>query len=86
MSVDPITIFVPCDAAALSVGADAVASAIAAQADQRDISVRIVRNGSRGMLWLEPLVEIATAIPRNRSRVQMKHHVDALVCLFHRTR
>ena len=61
MSDDPITIFVPCDAAALSVGADAVASAIAAEADQRDISVRIVRNGSRGMLWLEPLVEIATA-------------------------
>ena len=61
MSGDPITIFVPCDAAALSVGADAVASAIAAEADQRDISVRIVRNGSRGMLWLEPLVEIATA-------------------------
>ncbi len=40
--------------------ADAVALAIAAEADRRDISVRIVRNGSRGMLWLEPLVEIAT--------------------------
>ena len=56
-----ITIFVPRDAAALSVGADEVATAIASEAKKRKADVRIVRNGSRGMLYLEPLVEVETA-------------------------
>jgi formate dehydrogenase iron-sulfur subunit len=56
-----ITVFVPRDAAALSVGADEVATAIASEAKKRKAEVRIVRNGSRGMLYLEPLVEIETA-------------------------
>ncbi|KAB7744846.1 formate dehydrogenase [Nostocoides sp. F2B08] len=46
------TVWVPCDAAAVSVGADDVATALA----QTGVTVR--RNGSRGMLWLEPLVEV----------------------------
>ncbi|HEV7257134.1 MAG TPA: NADH-quinone oxidoreductase subunit NuoF [Bosea sp. (in: a-proteobacteria)] len=54
----PIRIFVPIDAAALSVGAGRVAEAIAREAQSRGIAVDIVRNGSRGMLWLEPLVEV----------------------------
>jgi formate dehydrogenase iron-sulfur subunit len=58
------TIFVPGDAAALALGADAVAAAIAAEAAQRGIAVRLVRNGSRGMVWLEPLVEVATPCGR----------------------
>jgi len=41
------------DAAALSVGAGAVAAAL-----PRD---QLVRTGSRGMLWLEPLLEVETA-------------------------
>ena len=53
-------VFVPCDMAALSVGADAVARAIADYADSRRLDVTIVRNGSRGMFWLEPLVEVDT--------------------------
>ena len=48
------TAWVPCDAAAVALGADAVADAIAAA------GVTVRRNGSRGMLWLEPLVEVAT--------------------------
>lgn len=56
----PVTLYVPRDAAALSVGADAVAAAIAAEAEARRLPVHIVRNGSRGMLWLEPLVEVTT--------------------------
>jgi len=56
-----VDIYVPCDAAALSVGANEVAEAIAREAAARDASVRIIRNGSRGMFWLEPLVEVATA-------------------------
>ena len=53
-------IFVPCDAAALSVGADAVAAAISAEAQRRGVEIQITRTGTRGMLWLEPLVEVAT--------------------------
>ncbi|UHL62643.1 NADH-quinone oxidoreductase subunit NuoF [Paralcaligenes sp. KSB-10] len=56
----PIRIFVPRDTTALAVGADAVAQAIAQEAARRQISVQIVRNGSRGLLWLETLVEIET--------------------------
>ena len=56
-----ITVFVSRDAAALSVGADEVAAAIAAEAKKLKKDVRIVRNGSRGMLYLEPLVEVETA-------------------------
>jgi len=47
-------VFVPGDAAAVSVGADDVAAAFEAAGSQ------VVRNGSRGMLWLEPLVELDT--------------------------
>jgi formate dehydrogenase iron-sulfur subunit len=57
-------IFVPRDAAALSVGADEVAYALRAEANRRDLDILIVRNGSRGALWLEPLVEVET--PRGR--------------------
>ena len=60
MSANPVRIFVPIDAAALSVGAEAVAAAIAREAEQRGLSVELIRNGSRGMLWLEPLVEVET--------------------------
>ena len=52
-----VKVYVPCDAAALSMGANAVANAIA---DQGGSDVEIIRNGSRGMLWLEPMVEIET--------------------------
>lgn len=51
-------VFVPGDSAARALGADAVADAIAAEAARRGQEVQIVRNGSRGMIWLEPLVEI----------------------------
>ena len=56
-----VTVFVPRDAGALSLGAEEVARAIATEAARRRQEVRIVRNGSRGMYWLEPLVEVATA-------------------------
>ena len=54
-------IFIPDDAAALSMGADKVASAIKAEADKRGLAIDITRTGSRGLLWLEPLVEVETA-------------------------
>ena len=60
-----ITVFVPRDAAALSLGAEDVAQAIAAEAAARKIDVEIVRNGTRGMVWLEPLVEVALSSGRS---------------------
>lgn len=56
-----IKVYIPRDSAALSMDADAVALQIAAEAAHRGIAIEIVRNGSRGMHWLEPLVEVATA-------------------------
>ncbi|MDE2148248.1 MAG: NADH-quinone oxidoreductase subunit NuoF [Gammaproteobacteria bacterium] len=52
------TVYVPRDATALSLGAEDVAAAIAAEAGRRGESIRLVRNGSRGMFWIEPLVEV----------------------------
>ena len=49
------TAWVPCDAAAVSVGADDVAAR-----PRGGRRLRCGRNGSRGMLWLEPLVEVET--------------------------
>ncbi len=64
MSGAPVTIHVPGDASATSLGANATARAIEAEAARRGRAVRIVRNGSRGLYWLEPLVEVATAAGR----------------------
>jgi formate dehydrogenase iron-sulfur subunit len=60
-----LRIYVPGDAAAVAVGADDVASAIAAAAKRNGAAVEIVRNGSRGLHWLEPMVEVATAQGRS---------------------
>jgi formate dehydrogenase iron-sulfur subunit len=61
MSVD---VYVSRDSSALSLGAEGVAKAIAAEARARKADVRIIRNGSRGMFWLEPLVEVTTPAGR----------------------
>ncbi|AWI91048.1 formate dehydrogenase [Methylobacterium sp. DM1] len=55
-----ITVFVPQDAVALGLGANRVARAIFSGAGARGLDLRIVRTGTRGMLWLEPMVEVAT--------------------------
>ncbi len=57
-------IYIPGDAAAVSLGADRVAVAVAQEAEKRGIRIELVRNGSRGLFWLEPLVEVAAASGR----------------------
>jgi formate dehydrogenase iron-sulfur subunit len=74
-----VTVYVPGDASARSVGADEVAAKIASVADDRGVDVRIVRNGSRGMLWLEPLVEVTTDVGRVAYGPVAATDVDALV-------
>ena len=53
-------IFVPCDAAAIAVGADDVVTALEQTAEKRGQPIQIVRTGSRGLCWLEPMVEAAS--------------------------
>jgi formate dehydrogenase iron-sulfur subunit len=53
-------IYVPADSAAKSLGADEVADALIIEAQKRGLDIELIRNGSRGMIWLEPLVEIDT--------------------------
>ena len=55
-----LRIFVPRDAAARAVGADRVATAIATEARRLDLPIELVRTGSRGLFWLEPMVELET--------------------------
>ena len=57
-------VFVPLDSAALSMGANEVAQAISDHAAKAGLDVTVVRNGSRGMLWLEPLIEVETQAGR----------------------
>lgn len=54
------TVYVPCDSGALCLGADKIAAAIITEAKTRNIQINLVRNGSRGLFWLEPLVEVST--------------------------
>jgi formate dehydrogenase iron-sulfur subunit len=55
-----LRVYVPGDAAAVACGADEIAAALEASASKRKIAIEIVRNGSRGMHWLEPMTEVAT--------------------------
>ncbi|RVA43963.1 formate dehydrogenase, partial [Mesorhizobium sp. M7A.F.Ca.US.001.01.1.1] len=54
-------IYIPGDSGALALGAEKVAKAIAGELAERGIEAKIVRNGSRGAYFLEPMVEVATA-------------------------
>ncbi len=56
-------VFVPRDSSALAVGAERVAKALAEAINGRD-DITLVRNGSRGLYWLEPMVEVETAAGR----------------------
>lgn len=56
-----ITVYVPRDTTALALGADEVAALIGQAASGRGLDIKLIRNGSRGLSWLEPMVEVATA-------------------------
>src|SRR5580700_7682545 len=58
------TVYIPRDSSAVSMGADEVAEAFRREAKEIGIELRIVRNGSRGLYWLEPMIEIETPAGR----------------------
>lgn len=55
-----IKIYVPIDSTALSLGANEVAMAISKEAQAKKLDIQIIRNSSRGLFWLETLVELET--------------------------
>ena len=55
-----LRIYIPGDSAAVACGADEIAESIAVLAANRKLDVTIVRNGSRGLHWLEPMLEVET--------------------------
>ena len=55
-----VSIYIPKDSGALALGAEKVAKAVEREIAARGLDARIVRTGSRGMYWLEPMVEVAT--------------------------
>ena len=59
-----VTVWVPRDAGAVAVGAEATAQKLVAAARDAGTAIRLRRNGSRGLYWLEPLVEVECAAGR----------------------
>tara|TARA_R110001592_G_scaffold337300_1_gene623498 strand:+ start:95484 stop:97013 length:1530 start_codon:yes stop_codon:yes gene_type:complete len=53
-----LRIFLPRDTTALALGAENVARALGEEARRRELAVELVRNGSHGLFWLEPLLEV----------------------------
>jgi formate dehydrogenase iron-sulfur subunit len=53
-------IYIPIDSTALSLGAEEVYRAILLESIKRNLEIEIIRNGSRGLFFLEPLVEVET--------------------------
>lgn len=53
-----LKLFIPCDSVARAVGADEVTDALVAEAERRQLPLDIQRTSSRGLYWLEPLLEL----------------------------
>ncbi|MFR0687789.1 formate dehydrogenase beta subunit [Enterobacterales bacterium AE_CKDN230030158-1A_HGKHYDSX7] len=56
-----LRLFVPGDSVARAVGADELTDALVAEAARRQLPLDIQRTSSRGLYWLEPLLEIDSA-------------------------
>src|SRR5580693_1423038 len=74
-----LKIYVPRDAAARSMGADATANALAAEAARRGLEIQLIRNGSHGLLWLEPMVELEVAGRRHAYGPVQPHDAASLL-------
>jgi formate dehydrogenase iron-sulfur subunit len=74
-----LRLFVPRDAAARAVGADKVAAAVVEESRKQSLDIQIVRTGSRGLFWLEPMVEVETSEGRIAFGPVATRDVPALV-------
>jgi formate dehydrogenase iron-sulfur subunit len=71
--------YIPRDAAAVAVGADEVAAALSRAATAAGCTIEIVRTGSRGMMWLEPLLEVESGGVRHGFGPLDVQDIDGLV-------
>ena len=60
MNRPPLSVYISADASARALGADRIAREIVVRANAAARAITIVRTGSRGMVWAEPLVEVET--------------------------
>lgn len=60
MASQPAIIYLPQDSLALACGAEKLVQALLRESKARGLRLEIKRNGSRGMAWLEPLIEVQT--------------------------
>ena len=77
-----LRLYIPIDAAAIAVGAEEVTAAIRNASARHKVAVDIVRNGSRGLYWLEPLVEIDTPAGRVAYGPAAPSDADSLLTAF----
>ncbi|MCP1604024.1 formate dehydrogenase beta subunit [Pseudomonas citronellolis] len=56
-----LKLFLPRDSVARAVGAEQVAAALAREAGRRQLPLKLRRTSSRGLYWLEPLLEVEDA-------------------------
>jgi formate dehydrogenase iron-sulfur subunit len=70
-------IYIPQDSSAISVGADTVADRLVASLGNKE--VEFVRNGSRGLFWLEPMIEVETDAGRVAYGPVGADDVDSLI-------
>ena len=71
-------IFIPRDSSAIGLGANLVADALTRVTQSNKADVQIVRNGSRGLIWMEPLVEVETEAGRQDYANVNSNDVDSL--------
>ena len=72
-------VFISRDSTALSLGAEQVAKTLQEQAGSKGLDIQLVRNGSRGLFWLEPLVEVETTQGRIAYGPVQPEDVDSLL-------
>ncbi|MBC8130436.1 MAG: formate dehydrogenase, partial [Rhizobiaceae bacterium] len=72
-------VFIPLDSFAVACGADEIAEELALAAAARGLDIAIVRNGSRGMAWLEPMIEVETVEGRIAYGPIEPGEIDALL-------
>ncbi len=73
-----VKVFIPRDSTALSLGANSTAKAIQTEAEKRGVELTIIRNGSRGLFWIEPMVEVETSKGRVAYAPVKPKDVDSL--------
>lgn len=76
--MNKVTLYIPRDTAARAMGVEELIEPIQRKAKEQGIELAIIRNGTRGMLWLEPLVEVLTDQGRIAYGPVLEEDLDSL--------